>query len=90
MNGYNGTIFVYGQTTSGKTYSMLGTSSSLGLLPCALQDVFQTIEEDNEYSYKVWISYLEIYNENINDLLIPGATNLKIKEDGVVILLNIV
>jgi centromeric protein E len=40
IEGYNGTIFMYGQTTSGKTYSMLGTPDSPGVLPCAVRDIF--------------------------------------------------
>ena len=40
MQGYNGTVFMYGQTTSGKTYTMLGTSEIPGILPCAIRDVF--------------------------------------------------
>eukprot|EP00357_Protocruzia_adherens_P008266 CAMPEP_0115016942 /NCGR_PEP_ID=MMETSP0216-20121206/27785_1 /TAXON_ID=223996 /ORGANISM="Protocruzia adherens, Strain Boccale" /LENGTH=259 /DNA_ID=CAMNT_0002387591 /DNA_START=38 /DNA_END=814 /DNA_ORIENTATION=+ len=81
LDGYNGTIFMYGQTTSGKTFTMLGSPESPGVLPCAIRDVFQGIKRDTENDYSVWISYLEIYNEQINDLLSPGTSNLKIKED---------
>ena len=81
LSGYNGTIFMYGQTTSGKTYTMLGTPESPGVLPCSIRDIFQNISKDFDHEYSVWVSYLEIYNEQINDLLVPGATNLKIKED---------
>jgi len=81
LSGYNGTIFMYGQTTSGKTYTMLGTPESPGVLPCSIRDVFQNIAKDLDHEYSVWVSYLEIYNEQINDLLVPGSTNLKIKED---------
>lgn len=88
LNGFNGTIFMYGQTTSGKTYTMLGTPDYPGILPCSIREIFQTIVKDTENEYNVWISYIEIYNEQINDLLAPGRVNLKIKEDpkqGVVI-----
>jgi centromeric protein E len=81
LDGYNGAVFMYGQTTSGKTYSMLGTPELPGVLPCAVQDVFAAITRDTKSEYSVWVSYLEIYNEQINDLLAPGSTNLKIKED---------
>ncbi len=83
MQGYNGTVLVYGQTTSGKTYTMLGTPDRPGILPCALRDIFKGIEADTENEYRICVSYLEIYNEIINDLLVPGSTNLKIKDDAV-------
>lgn len=81
MQGYNGTILVYGQTTSGKTYTMLGSPDKPGMLPCALRDIFKGIQSDTENEYRVSVSYLEIYNEIINDLLVPASTNLRIKED---------
>lgn len=84
LQGYNGTVLVYGQTTSGKTYTMLGSPDNPGILPCALRDIFKAIQTEKENQYKVVISYLEIYNEIINDLLIPGSTNLRIKEDSAV------
>jgi hypothetical protein len=79
--GYNGSVFMYGQTTSGKTYTMLGTPETPGILPCSVRDIFSYIAKDKENDYKIWISYLEIYNESINDLLNPGNTGLKMKED---------
>ena len=45
LDGYNGTIFMYGQTTSGKTYTMLGTPDAPGILPCAVRDVFLEINK---------------------------------------------
>ena len=81
LKGYNGSVFMYGQTTSGKTYTMLGTPKSPGILPCTLRDVFNEIHKDTQKQYRIWISYLEIYNEIINDLLVPGSTNLKMKDD---------
>jgi len=81
MHGYNGTVFMYGQTTSGKTYTMLGTPESPGILPCTVWDIFSLSKNDPTHEYKVWVSYLEIYNESINDLLVPGSSNLKLKED---------
>ena len=79
--GYNGWVFMYGQTTSGKTYTMLGTPETPGILPCTVRDIFNFTSKDTENEYKVWISYFEIYNESINDLLMPGNTGLKIKDD---------
>jgi hypothetical protein len=81
LNGYNGSVFMYGQTTSGKTYTMLGTPKSPGILPCTLRDIFNEVNKDLTNIYKIKISYLEIYNECINDLLVPGSTGLKIKDD---------
>ena len=79
--GYNGCVFMYGQTTSGKTYTMLGNPETPGILPCTVRDIFNFIGKDAENEYKVWISYFEIYNESINDLLMPGNSGLKVKED---------
>ena len=59
---------------------MLGTPDLPGILPLAIRDVFSTITSDSQSEYIVGVSYLEIYNEQINDLLNPGSSNLKIKE----------
>ena len=82
LNGINSSIFMYGQTTSGKTFTMLGSPNSPGILPCSLRDVFRFIENnDNEnISYNVYCSYIEIYNENIHDLL-TDANYLKLVDD---------
>ena len=81
LNGLNGTIFMYGQTTSGKTFTMLGSPEYPGILPCSIREIFQAIAKDPENDFNVWVSYIEIYNEQVNDLLAPGKVNLKIKED---------
>jgi centromeric protein E len=81
IDGYNGTIFMYGQTTSGKTFTMLGTPNSPGILPCTLRDIFNIIQkENNPECYTVYCTYLEIYNENIHDLL-TDSNFLKIADD---------
>jgi centromeric protein E len=81
ISGYNGTIFMYGQTTSGKTFTMLGTPNSPGILPCALRDIFNLIsKEQNAENYAVYCSYLEIYNENLHDLL-TDSNYLKLVDD---------
>ena len=73
---------MYGQTTSGKTFTMLGEARSPGLLPCAVRDIFKGIEMDpNGEQFSVWVSYLEIYNESINDLFNKDAQNLKLTND---------
>lgn len=83
MEGFNGTVFAYGQTASGKTYSMMGNDTQPGIIPQAVDDVFYYIREmskgDKEYLLRV--SYMEIYNEQIQDLLAPETTNLRIFED---------
>ena len=81
INGFNSSIFMYGQTTSGKTFTMLGSPNSPGILPCALRDVFNMIsKEENRDSFNVYCSYIEIYNENIHDLL-TDANFLKLIDD---------
>ena len=80
MQGFNGAVFMYGQTTSGKTYTMLGKPELPGVLPLSIRDIFRIVNKNPE-AYTIYVSYLEIYNEQINDLLIPTSTNLKIKEN---------
>lgn len=84
LEGYNGSIFMYGQTTSGKTFTMLGSPNSPGILPCTLRDIFLKINkitnENPNISYKVYCSYIEIYNENIHDLL-TDSNFLKLIDD---------
>ncbi|KAI9332105.1 P-loop containing nucleoside triphosphate hydrolase protein [Obelidium mucronatum] len=75
MEGINGTVFAYGQTASGKTYSMMGVDDQPGIIPQAIDD--QT--DDREYLLRV--SYMEIYNETIRDLLNPTQQDLRIHED---------
>ncbi|KAL5968263.1 Kinesin heavy chain [Taenia solium] len=85
IGGYNGTIFVYGQTSSGKTYTMEGELQSLelfGVIPRILGDIFnriQTLSSNVEVRLKV--SYMELYMEKVKDLLNPSKNNLVICED---------
>ncbi|KAF9418553.1 hypothetical protein BGZ94_009672, partial [Podila epigama] len=81
MEGYNGTVFAYGQTSSGKTYTMSGTESQPGITPRAVEDVFKYIRENSEREFLLRVSYMEIYNESIRDLLSPEAIDLRIHED---------
>ncbi|KAL4207679.1 P-loop containing nucleoside triphosphate hydrolase protein [Rhizopus microsporus] len=81
MMGYNGTVFAYGQTASGKTYTM-GTEKEPGVIPRAVEEVFSYIEEDTSgREYLLRVSYMEIYNERIKDLLSDENTNPEIVED---------
>ncbi|KAJ3059356.1 hypothetical protein HK102_010039, partial [Quaeritorhiza haematococci] len=81
MEGINGTVFAYGQTASGKTYSMMGVEQQPGVIPQAIDDVFAFIRESADREYLLRVSYLEIYNESIKDLLAPEVTDLRIHED---------
>ncbi|XP_053985227.1 kinesin-related protein 4 [Hylaeus volcanicus] len=82
VNGINGTVFAYGQTSSGKTYSMLGTSQELGIVPLAIDYMFDAIGNTIGREFLLRVSYLELYNERVNDLLNKNNTDLKLKEDG--------
>ncbi|XP_032987430.1 kinesin-like protein KIF9 isoform X4 [Rhinolophus ferrumequinum] len=90
LNGYNGTIMCYGQTGAGKTYTMTGATENYkhrGILPRALQQVFRMIEERPTHAITVRVSYLEIYNESLFDLLStlpyvgPSVTPMTIVEN---------
>lgn len=76
MEGYHGTVFAYGMTGTGKTFSMQGTTSSPGVIPLAITDIFSFIRETPHREFLLRVSYLEIYNERIHDLLAsqPGGT----------------
>jgi len=76
---------MYGQTTSGKTYSMLGHQNDPGILPCSLRDIFTIVNKNRQLKYSIKCSYVEIHNEIIHDLL-TNETNLKIKDDSKVII----
>ena len=82
VEGYNGTIFAYGQTGSGKTYSMMGVQSDEGLIPRLNFSLFESLKKisTDNHDYFITVSYLEIYNEVIKDLLNPSDTHLKIRE----------
>ncbi|KAL8874094.1 MAG: hypothetical protein Q9174_000530 [Haloplaca sp. 1 TL-2023] len=75
MEGYHGTVFAYGMTGTGKTFSMQGTASSPGVIPLAISDIFSYIRETPHREFLLRVSYLEIYNERIHDLLSPAATS---------------
>ncbi|KAK4238289.1 kinesin motor domain-containing protein [Achaetomium macrosporum] len=75
MEGYHGTVFAYGMTGTGKTFSMQGTASSPGVIPLAITDIFSYIRETPSREFLLRVSYLEIYNEKIHDLLSMAAGN---------------
>lgn len=85
FEGYHTCIFAYGQTGSGKSYTMMGTPDRPGLIPRTCEDLFQRIECSNSpnITYNVRVSYFEVYNEQVSDLLVPKTDNpyyLKIRE----------
>ncbi|XP_010271503.1 PREDICTED: kinesin-like protein KIN-7D, mitochondrial [Nelumbo nucifera] len=81
MEGINGTVFAYGVTSSGKTHTMHGDQNSPGIIPLAIKDVFSIIQDTPGREFLLRVSYLEIYNEVINDLLDPTGQNLRVRED---------
>lgn len=89
FEGYHTCIFAYGQTGAGKSYTMMGAPDNPGLIPRTCEDLFQRIdaahEETPNISYNVRVSYFEVYNEHVRDLLSPVQHNqppyyLKIRE----------
>ena len=86
-NGYHTCLFAYGQTGSGKSHSMIGYGENKGVVPLATQEIFKRISEntDPEKSFEVTAMMCEIYNEKVQDLMIPTAkrpaNGLKIREN---------
>ncbi|KGL74303.1 Kinesin-like KIF13A, partial [Tinamus guttatus] len=84
FQGYNACIFAYGQTGSGKSFSMMGNAEQLGLIPRLCCALFQriSVEENESHTFKVEVSYMEIYNEKVRDLLDPKGSrqSLKVRE----------
>ncbi|CAN5975935.1 unnamed protein product [Sphagnum jensenii] len=81
VQGFNGTVFAYGQTSSGKTYTMRGSPQEPGIIPLAVHEVFRNIQAVETREFLLRVSYMEIYNEEINDLLAPEAQKLQIHEN---------
>ncbi|NXI46914.1 KI16B protein, partial [Galbula dea] len=86
FEGYNACVFAYGQTGSGKSYTMMGNEGDAGLIPRICEGLFSKISEKtkrNEASFRTEVSYLEIYNERVRDLLRRKSSktnNLRIRE----------
>ncbi|XP_053090344.1 kinesin heavy chain isoform X1 [Pangasianodon hypophthalmus] len=85
LDGYNGTIFAYGQTSSGKTHTMEGNlhdPDRKGIIPRIAQDIFDHIYSmDENLEFHIKVSYFEIYLDKIRDLLDVSKTNLAVHED---------
>ena len=84
FKGYNNCIFAYGQTGSGKSYSMMGFGEESGIIPricCSMFERIENVRNDKSLKCTVEVSYLEIYNERVRDLLNPTTKgNLKVRE----------
>ncbi|KAH6847563.1 P-loop containing nucleoside triphosphate hydrolase protein [Chaetomium sp. MPI-CAGE-AT-0009] len=84
LDGYNATVFAYGATGCGKTHTITGTAQHPGIIFLTMQELFEKIgERSDEKTTEVSLSYLEIYNETIRDLLVPGGSKqgLMLRED---------
>ncbi|OJD21019.1 kinesin heavy chain [Blastomyces percursus] len=86
LNGYNGTVFAYGQTGAGKSYTMMGSDIDdevgKGIIPRIVEQMFASIlASPGNIEYTVRVSYMEIYMERIRDLLVPQNDNLPIHEE---------
>ena len=89
LNGFNATIFAYGMTGAGKTYTMFGNMSSQGtvkshpgLIMFTIRDLFRAIADLQEHSqFALTCSYMEIYNESVRDLLQENSGSLMILQD---------
>lgn len=80
VEGFNGTAFAYGQTSSGKTYTMNGSENDPGIIHQAVKDVFTKIQMTADREFLIRVSYMEIYNEEINDLFAVENQKLQIHE----------
>ena len=83
IEGFNATVFAYGATGSGKTYTMLGKNATeKGIMPRAVSDLFKLLQKRKDKEFRIQVSYIEIYNEEIRDLL-GNREELKLHEDPV-------
>ncbi|KAK0066242.1 kinesin-like protein KIF13A, partial [Biomphalaria pfeifferi] len=82
FEGYNGCIFAYGQTGSGKSYTMMGTPEQKGIIPRLCDALFENIVQitNSSHSIKIEVSYMEIYNEKVHDLLDPKGSKQNLKD----------
>mmetsp|Transcript_35940 Transcript_35940/g.84152 ORF Transcript_35940/g.84152 Transcript_35940/m.84152 type:complete len:1011 (+) Transcript_35940:208-3240(+) len=84
LQGFNATTFAYGATGAGKTYTMLGNPTAPGIMMLTLRDLFTEVDQQRaDRRFQVKCSFLEVYNENIRDLLRPDGDYLDIREDPV-------
>ncbi|XP_005184928.1 kinesin-like protein Klp68D [Musca domestica] len=83
LEGYNGCIFAYGQTGTGKTFTMEGIRGNdelVGIIPRSFEQIWLHINRTENFQFLVDVSYLEIYMEELRDLLKPNSKNLEVRE----------
>ena len=88
LEGYNGTILAYGQTSSGKTHTMIGDDNKPGIIYLAVKDIFKKINESSDREFLVRIGSVEIYNDKIYDLLDNGKSGLSLLESNGNVVIN--
>lgn len=83
LQGYNGTIFAYGQTGTGKTFTMIGgTGEAKGVIPRSISQIFSHIQSSETHSFQVKVGFLQLYMEMLQDLLRPDENKtIRIRED---------
>jgi hypothetical protein len=82
LEGYNATLFAYGATGCGKTHTIVGTETDPGIIYRTMKDLYLKIEQKKDVVFDVSLSYLEVYNEMIRDLLEPDTdASLDVRED---------
>lgn len=74
MQGFNAVVFAYGQTASGKSHTITGTAAEPGVIPLSVEEIFRIIKRENDREWVLRASYLELYNENLFDLLSAEGT----------------
>lgn len=80
VDGFNATVLAYGQTNSGKTHTMMGSTAEPGIVPMALDELFQSAAACFEREFAVRVSYVELYNDDIYDLGAEGMRKLKVTD----------
>lgn len=81
MGGLNATIFAYGATGAGKTYTIQGNGESPGILMQSVNDLMEAFESDSIFKASIKLSYIEVYNEVLRDLLVTEDKHINIRED---------
>jgi len=83
LDGFNCTVFAYGATGAGKTHTMIGPEDDPGVMYFTMNKLFEIMQSrrSDDVSYAIRVSFLEIYNEQIKDLINPSAETLEIRED---------
>ncbi|GBP82593.1 Kinesin-like protein KIF18A [Eumeta japonica] len=82
MEGYNCSVFVYGATGAGKTFTMIGSTENPGITYLTMENLFYTIASfEKDRDFDIAVSYIEVYNENVYDLLKPSKVPLQLRED---------